>query len=276
MRVHHLNCATLCPRGGRWVNGSGSVCSRARLVCHCLLVESPDGLVLVDTGLGLDDVSGARGRGHRRKLRSLGARLRPEETALRQVAQLGFSPDEVRHVVLTHLDLDHAGGLSDFPKARVHLLAREHEAAVARRSLRERRRYAPRTWGHAPRWVLHHPDQGERWFDFECVREIQGLPPEVLLIPLAGHTHGHAGVAVRGEQGWLLHAGDAYFHYGEMNVDDPWCSPGLAVFQRLLAMNEPARLHNQERLRELLRGHRDEVRVFSAHDPSELEAFQGS
>ena len=61
MRVHHLNCATLCPRGGWLVNGDRAPCARATLVCHVLLVESSRGLVLVDTGLGLDDVHGRRG-----------------------------------------------------------------------------------------------------------------------------------------------------------------------------------------------------------------------
>ncbi|MFD0510570.1 MBL fold metallo-hydrolase [Streptomyces aureus] len=31
---------------------------------------------------------------------------------------LGYAVDDVRHIVLTHLDLDHAGGLPDFPRAR--------------------------------------------------------------------------------------------------------------------------------------------------------------
>lgn len=37
---------------------------------------------------------------------------REEVTAVRQVERLGFL---VRHIVLTHLDLDHTGGLDDFP-----------------------------------------------------------------------------------------------------------------------------------------------------------------
>lgn len=272
MLVRHLNCATLCPRGGRWVNGSRPICERARLVCHCLLVETSDGLVLVDSGLGLGDVRASHGRLHARSLRRLGARLDEEETAVRQVARLGYAPDDVRHVVLTHLDIDHAGGLPDFPRAAIHVLAREREAAAARRSLIERSRYKPVHWAHEPRWVLHRPDRGDRWLGFECVRDIQGLPPEVLMIPLYGHTRGHAGVAVRTDAGWLLHAGDAYFHYGEVNPDEPWRTPGLRLFQRVLAVDERARRRNQRRLRALVRDHGDEVRVFSAHDPSELEA----
>ena len=274
MKVVHLSAATLCPLGGRWINGGAPLCQRARLVCHVLLVETSDGLVLVDTGLGLDDVRG-RGRGRTRQLRALGAQLQEGETAIRQVAALGYSPDEVRHVVLTHLDLDHAGGLADFPRASVHVLAREHEAASARRTFLEQRRYWPEQWAHRPRWVLHHPDRGERWFGFECARRIQGLPPELLLIPLAGHTRGHAGVAVETPRGWLLHAGDAYFHYGQMNPAEPWCTPALAAFQRLVAIDDRARLQNEQRLRELARDHHEQVSVFCAHDPAELERFRG-
>jgi glyoxylase-like metal-dependent hydrolase (beta-lactamase superfamily II) len=272
MKVVHLSCATLCPLGGRWINGSAAVCQRARLVCHVLLVESSDGLVLVDTGLGLDDVRG-RSAGRELQLRQLGAQPREADTAVRQVAALGYSPDEVRHVVLTHLDLDHAGGLPDFPRAQVHVMAREHEAARLRRTFLERRRYWPEHWAHQPRWVLHHPDAGERWFGFECARRIQGLPPELLLIPLPGHTRGHAGVAVETPEGWLLHAGDAYFHYGQVNPSEPWCTPGLLAFQRLVAVDDRARRQNLERLRELVRDHREQVSVFSAHDPAELERF---
>ncbi len=270
MRVHHLNCGTLEPLGGRFVNGEGPLCSRARMVCHCLLIESSDGLVLVDTGLGEADLD-RRGRGHRRRLRLLGARLDPQEPAVRQLARLGFSADDVRHVVLTHLDFDHAGGIGDFPRAQVHVLLDEYEAAMARRTLNERNRYLPVTWSHRPRWTLHRPD-GERWFGFERVAAIQGLPPEVLLIPLRGHTRGHCGVAVDTPDGWLLHAGDAYFFSREVDPVEPWCTPGLAAFQRLLSLDDVARLRNQARLRELLRSHRDEVRVISAHDPSEYAA----
>ena len=54
----------------------------------------------------------------------------PRQTALAQVRRLGFAAADVRHIVLTHLDLDHAGGLSDFPTARVHVLDVEHAAAM--------------------------------------------------------------------------------------------------------------------------------------------------
>jgi len=272
MKVLHLNCGTLGPRGGRWINGEGGLLGRARLVCHCLVVETRQGLVLVDTGLGLADVE-LRGWRHRSRLRSMGATLDPSETAVRQLMRLGYAPDDVRHVLLTHMDFDHAGGLADFPRAEVHLLLDEYEAAMRPLHWIERLRYLPATWSHQPRWVLHRPE-GESWMGFDCVREIQGLPPELLLIPLRGHTRGHCGVAVDAGEGWLLHCGDAYFYAGEMIPHRPYCTPGLNALQSLTEVDRGARRQNQERLRELVRERGDSVRVFSAHDPSELQALR--
>ena len=57
MRVHHLNTGTMCPHGRRFVNGTGNPFGRARLICHSLLIELPDGLALVDGGLGTGDLA---------------------------------------------------------------------------------------------------------------------------------------------------------------------------------------------------------------------------
>ena len=54
--MHHLNCGTMCPWGRRLLNGDGGWLEPGRLVCHVLLIESSDGLVLVDTGFGTEDV----------------------------------------------------------------------------------------------------------------------------------------------------------------------------------------------------------------------------
>ncbi|MFN7134547.1 MAG: MBL fold metallo-hydrolase, partial [Myxococcales bacterium] len=56
MRIHHLNCTTMCPPGKRLMVGRSNAWGPALLVCHCLLLETPRGLVLVDTGFGLQDV----------------------------------------------------------------------------------------------------------------------------------------------------------------------------------------------------------------------------
>ena len=56
MRIHHLSCGSMCPYGGYLWDGMTPGLGPATIVCHCLLIEAADSLVLVDTGFGLGDV----------------------------------------------------------------------------------------------------------------------------------------------------------------------------------------------------------------------------
>ena len=61
LRVHHLNCGCMCPLGGRIWDGV-SRGPTGLLVCHCVLVETDRGLVLVDAGYGMEDMERPYGR----------------------------------------------------------------------------------------------------------------------------------------------------------------------------------------------------------------------
>jgi glyoxylase-like metal-dependent hydrolase (beta-lactamase superfamily II) len=270
MRVHHLNCGCMCPLGGRLMDGV-SRGPTATLVCHCVLVETEEGLVLVDTGFGRRDVERPHERLSRFFLYFNNIQLDPRTTALEQVRMRGFSPRDVRHIVLTHLDFDHAGGLEDFPDAAVHVLQAEFSAARARQRLIGKGRYRPEQWDEVKNWRFHAP-RGERWFGFEAVRDLPGLPPEILMVPLPGHTPGHAGVAIDTPEGWLLNAGDAYFYRHEMDPV-PRSTPGLSGYQRMMETDRDTRLANQERVCRLANDRDARVRVFCSHDPIELEAL---
>jgi glyoxylase-like metal-dependent hydrolase (beta-lactamase superfamily II) len=272
MIVHHLNCGTCCPAGGRVFDGTTDA-TQAHLVCHCLLIESEGGLVLVDTGYGTRDIDDPSHRLSTMMRTLTNPQLRREETAIAQVRALGFDPADVRHIVVTHLDFDHAGGIEDFPRATVHVTAREKEVADAGdgNALVGRKRYRPGQWDEADQWRLYPLGGGEKWFGFDAVRDLDGLPSDILLVPLAGHTWGHAGVAVREAGGrWLLHAGDAYFFRGEVGSPRYECPPGLRGYQALMEVDRTARLANQTRLRSLSLDRADEVRVFCAHDVVEF------
>lgn len=278
MRVHHLNCGTDCPIGGALFDGR-SKGLLGHIVCHCLLIETDaHGLVLVDTGYGLNDVD----HPHRPKRvprawrAMLNIRLREEDTARRQLEALGFRAEDVRHIVLTHLDFDHAGGLEDFPRATVHVMQREwDEATGPRRNFVSRARYRRPQWDEVAAW-RRYGAMGEPWYGFDAVRALEGLPPEILLVPLPGHTFGHAGVAINrgGADGWLLHAGDAYFYRGEMREARRRCTPGLRAYQTLMEQNRRDRMLNQERLRRLSVERRGEIQFVCAHDAVELERAQ--
>jgi glyoxylase-like metal-dependent hydrolase (beta-lactamase superfamily II) len=268
-RIHHLNCGSMCPVGARYLLGQDQ-----RIICHVLLVEGSSGLTLVDTGFGTADVTKPA-----RSSKPFNAMMRPaldqSETAISQLRSLGFDPADVRHIVLTHLDIDHGGGLPDFPAAQVHIWSREYEAML-RPPMRERIRYAVGRphWAHGPAWVTHDT-AGDEWLGFESVQLLPDGDPEMLLIPLPGHTLGHTGVAIRRGDGWLLHCGDAFFYRDEVSTP-PNCPPGLRAFQVLVEANGKLRRQNQERLRELALRHGDEVELICAHDPVMLDQAQGA
>ncbi|HTQ02528.1 MAG TPA: MBL fold metallo-hydrolase [Polyangiaceae bacterium] len=265
LRVHHLNCAVI-----------QRLSLRGRhLVCHVLLVETPaSGLVLVDTGLGTADYRDIASRlGEEFAYGYARPKIDPALAAVAQIEAAGFARTDVRHIVMTHLDLDHVGGLSDFPAAKVHVHAREHAAAMKRDGFRARRRYRPAMWAHGPDFRLYS-EEGEPWFGFEAVRGLEGLPPEMLLVPLFGHTLGHSGVAIESDRGWLLQAGDAFFDPREVHGPKRSCAPGVALFQTIVTTDRRLRFYNQDRLRALT-AERPELRVFASHDPSGLPADYG-
>jgi len=267
--VRHLNCATMCPVAGFLLGGRGL--GRGHMIAHCLLVETErDGLVLIDTGFGTRDVLG-----HTRLSRPfrqlVGPALDHAETAIAQIEALGHRAADLRHVVVTHLDVDHAGGLVDFPHAKVHLHAREHAAAMARTHFKERERYIASHWQHGPKWELYTAD-GDTWRGLPAVTRLRGLDADIGLLPMHGHTRGHSAVIVRARDRWLVHAGDAYFHH--TSVDDSGRVPfGFAAFERAVQMDPAARRASLAALRQLRHSYQD-VDLFSAHDPAEYEALR--
>lgn len=269
MKIHHLNCATMCPRGGSLFGGEGAPWNETSIVAHCLLIEAGEDLVLIDTGLGTADVADPKRLGQ-----PFRAFVRPvcdeAETAIRQIERLGLDPGSVRHVVPTHLDVDHAGGLGDFPDAEVHVFEPEL-AAAENPSFQDRLRYIQAQWAHGPQWRPYEID-GDDWFGFESVRPLAGLKDEMAIIPLVGHSAGSVGVAVNRPEGWLLHCGDAYFNSGD--IADPPSSPaGVRAFQSITQHDGKARKANQQRLRELRRDRSDEVTIVCSHDPHEFASL---
>jgi glyoxylase-like metal-dependent hydrolase (beta-lactamase superfamily II) len=263
LTVHDLNCGTLRPFGS------------PSLVCRCLLIETAGGLVLVDTGFGPADIERLRrprppamqlARYAYAKL-VIRAALDPAETASAQLGRLGHSPADVTDIVLTHLDLDHAGGLADFPNARVHVDAAEHDFADPPQGRGVHRfRYWDYQWEHGPDWVTYPPG-GEPWLGLDGARDLHGLPG-MKLVPLPGHSRGHCGVAIdTGDGRWLLHAADAYFHHREIDPDRPRSIAGLSAFQKQFEYDAAARHDTQQRLRELLRAHGGTVEIICSHDP---------
>ena len=236
-----------------------------RVTCHCLLLRDPAGVALIDTGIGLHDVRDPLGRIGRHLIDLAGFQFNETDTAVHKLECRGIGAGDVNHVILTHLDPDHAGGLADFPSARVHVSLEELEAMG-----KGDPRYLPVQFAHGPKWMTHGPST-DHWFGFEARRLDLGFASPVLLVPLFGHTAGHCGVAVRSGPRWLLHAGDAYYLRGEL-TDEAHPVGALAAAR---AADNPQRLESLDKLRRLARDHADEVEMFGYHDVTELPPEAG-
>lgn len=195
MTIRIFNGFTCCARiPSNWKTG---------LVC--LLIETNQGPALVDAGLGLQDYTHPTWFTQFFRFVSY-MPFDPNEAVVNQIHNFGCKPEDVKHILLTHMHFDHIGGLSDFPHAKVHVYKKEYEAFTHRKG-NISAAYVPRHIAHGPHFVFYE-DTGETWFGFDAIR-LKGFNPEMYFIPLPYHTVGMCGIAIKTESGWHFHCGDA-------------------------------------------------------------------
>jgi glyoxylase-like metal-dependent hydrolase (beta-lactamase superfamily II) len=179
---------------------------RWRFGTHVVLVRTSDACVLIDTGVG---PAGTAAAGWLDVAGTLDADL----------AGLGVGPGDVDVVVLTHLHQDHVGWLVQ-PGTKHPWFARaRHVVSDAEWTALRGAPHVQDTLGHV---------QAADLLDIDgCL--VDGLR----LLPLPGHTPGHAGVLIEGARRRLLFAGDAFNH--PLQIADP-SVPSLADGDRVQAV----------------------------------------
>jgi glyoxylase-like metal-dependent hydrolase (beta-lactamase superfamily II) len=267
MRVHDLDC---CPMVLRLRDNPLAYLESQQMPTRCLLLELDDRLVLVDTGIGTAHVTRWRGQLPAGFVLFSRPTFDPESTAVAQIRALGHDPRDVTDIVFTHLDLDHAGGLGDFPHATAHVLGRELTVARSSKYVPglQAGRYQRRLLRAHDRWRSYGTDGSEDWFGIPGAQRIEGLDAEVLLVPMDGHSKGHAGVAVKTDDEWLLHCGDVVTDVEQVTNEDHRLPFGLAAFEFGITVDRPGLHRSIEYLRTL---HADgSCRIICAHDWAEL------
>ncbi len=166
------------------------------------LLRQGDRSILVDTGYDHAEAN-ARGRP---------IRLDPREA----LKPLGLGPEDITEVIVTHLHYDHAGGLSLFPDAHLHLQTAEMAFATGPCMCHDTLRM-PFTAGHicdavkrlyAGKLTFHAGDSE--------------IADGVTVHCIGGHSRGLQCVRVRTQVGWMVLASDAAHYYENIMLRKPF------------------------------------------------------
>lgn len=194
MKNFHLSCGTMNVFGFPREDGSGGFFKRGCGVIHCLLIETDEGLSLVYAWWGVQDCIHPS-LAVKQFMALTHCSANSEETTLSQITKQGYSRSDLKHIFLTHMHMDHAGGLFDFPAATIHVFDSEIESWLHPRTLMERRAYQPASLVCNPHWEIHQL-LGDQWCGFDCLAPVRVGEATLVMIPFTGHTSGHCCVAV--------------------------------------------------------------------------------
>lgn len=165
------------------------------------LIEHPEGLFLIDTGWDEAIRKNARRyEGFANHFASPG--FLPEGEGIKdQLTSLGYSLSDLKAVFMTHLDIDHAGGLQ-MVKGVKNIYCSQEEWKAAQKP---NPRYLKRLWKDIDMKTFKEP--------------INLFDHTIVSIPFPGHSAGMTGYRIGTEDKYVLIAGDA--GYGRQSYENP-------------------------------------------------------
>ena len=178
------------------------------LPIYVWVIEHPEGLMVIDTGIPADANKPIWFPPFMPLVqRAAKFDISSEQEVGPQLRQLGFSTDDVRWVVLTHLHQDHDGGLHHFPKAEFIVSRTEWQVATGFKG--RMGGYLNHRWmeGFQPRLI----DFENKPFDAFPSQYTLTQAEDVHLVPTPGHSAGHMSVILQEGDLSIFFAGDTSY-----------------------------------------------------------------
>lgn len=205
-----------------------------------LIQTDDDQQILVDTGFPAAYADDAEAASRRDGLGSFGRvlQLDRENLPAGQLARVGLRPEAITMVIMTHTDVDHVGGLADFPGAPI-VIGRAERALERPRYFENR---TPMTW---PVGV-----------DYRLIDADVTLCPGVQILATPGHSPGHLSILLHlPETGAVLITGDAISRPAEVDEGYP------VAWDSNVATSSATRL--------LATAERERAMIIYGHDPAQ-------
>ena len=200
-----------CHLSASRVRRGGSETERVAIPMPMFVIETDDGWVVFDTGcdpLVMKDPEAAWGK----LAAAFQVDMTEQDTQLARLESVGLTPDRVAHVVVSHLHMDHAGGVQFFTHSRVWLQKAEMR------------------WAMYPDQVgaggLVRRDFDRAGLDFHLIEGDAEIVPGVFAILTDGHTPGHQSLVVDLPSGRYVLTGDCAYEHRQLERGVP---PPVAI-----------------------------------------------
>ena len=176
------------------------------LPTYAWVIDHPEGVIVVDTGQGTHLLETDKSL-HPYIRWEVAFRIEHDEEIGPQLRALGIGPRDVRRGVLTHLHVDHDGGLAHFPQTE--LLVPRGELRTASGWMGRVRGYLPNRW---PAWFDPVPLDlaAEPFGPFAASKRLTDAG-DVFAVATPGHTTDHISVLVRDDDVTYFLAGDTSY-----------------------------------------------------------------
>ncbi len=202
MKLYVLDLGKIVMEGENPVVGHGGAGEKPAIPIHAFLLQTGATNILFDTGCHPRAIDGAWPEALR------GNPFVPGDggALLTRLAQLGLRPEDIDHVIVSHLHLDHAGGVHLFPQAQVFVQQEELEHVLADDAA------GTLDFFHVQCDVDNWKRAGTRWVPVpRDVRETPLCPGVTILNLGPGHSFGMLGLSVSLQCGSFVMAADAIY-----------------------------------------------------------------